>query len=74
MTFNPGPKSTSAKVIFSHKIKKTSNPHVNFNNNPVKQGQFQKHLRYVYLDGKLDLYEYLQNMLKKINKTIRLIT
>ena len=39
------------KVIFSCKIKKTSHPSLNFNNNTVKQVQFQKHLA-VYLDDK----------------------
>ena len=39
------------EVIFSRKIKKTSHPPLNFNNNSVKQVQFQKYLG-VYLEGK----------------------
>ena len=34
--------------------------------------QFQKHLG-IYLDGKLDFHEHLQNMFKKVNKTISLL-
>ena len=56
MTFNPDPKVHG--VIFFHKIKKTSHPPLNFNNNSVKQVQFQEHLR-LYLDGKLDFCEHL---------------
>ena len=64
MTINPDPKKQAQKVIFSRKTKKTSHPPLNFNNNTVQQVQFQKHLG-VYLDGKLDFPEHLQNMLKK---------
>ena len=53
-------------------MKKTSHSPPNFNNNSVKQVQFQKHLG-VYLEGKLDIREHLQNMFKKINKTISLL-
>ena len=72
MTFNPEPNKQAQKVIFSRKIKKTSHPPLNFNNNSVKHVQFQKHLG-VYLNGKLDFHEHLQNMFKKINKTISLL-
>ena len=51
MTFNPDPNKQAQEVIFSRKIKKTSQPPLNFNNNSVKQVQFQKHLR-VYLDDR----------------------
>ena len=34
--------------------------------------QFQKHLD-IYLDGKLDFREHLQDMFKKISKTISLL-
>ena len=58
MTFNPDPNKQAQEFIFSRKIKKTSNPPLNFNNNSVKQVQFQKHLG-VYLDDKLDFREHL---------------
>ena len=69
MTFNPDPNKQAQEVIFSRKTKKISHPPLNFSNNSVQQVQFQKHLG-VYLDGKLDFREHLQNMFKKINKTI----
>ena len=72
MTFNPDANKQAQEVIFSRKIKKTSHPPLNFNNNSVKHVQFQKHLG-VYLNGKLDFHEHLQNMFKKINKTISLL-
>ena len=40
MNFNPDPKKQAQEVVFSHKIKKTSHPPLNFNNNSVKQVQF----------------------------------
>ena len=70
--FNPDPNKDAREVIFSCKIKKTSHPPLNFNNNSVQQVKFQKHLG-VYLVGKLDFPELLQNMFKKINKTISLL-
>ena len=49
MTFNHDHNKQAQEVIFSRKIKKTSHPQINFNNNSVKQEQFQKQLG-VYLD------------------------
>ena len=59
--FKPNP---AKQFIFYSKIKKTFHPPLNFNNNPVKQVLFQKHLR-VYLDGKLNFREHLQNIFKR---------
>ena len=53
LTFNP-----AQGVIFSPKTKKILHPPLNFNNNPVQQLQFQKHLG-VYLDGKFNFCEHL---------------
>ena len=61
MTFSPDPNKQAQEVIFSRKIKKTSSPPVNFNNNSVHQIQFQKHMG-VYLGDKLDFREHLQNI------------
>ena len=71
MTFNPDPNKQAQEVIFSPKIRKTSHPPLTFNNNSVKQVQFQKHLG-DYLDSRLNFREHLQNMFNKINKTISL--
>ena len=72
MIFNPDLKKQAQEVILSRKIRKTSHPPLTFNNNSVKQVQFQKHLG-VYLDSRLDFREHLQNMFNKINKTISLL-
>ena len=72
MTFNPDLNKQAQEVIFSHKTKKTSHPSLNINNNSVQQVPFQKRLG-VHLGGKLYFREYLQNMFKKINKTISLL-
>ena len=69
MTFNPDPNKQTQEVIFSRKIKTTSHPPINFNNNSVKQVQFQKH-KTINLDGKLDFRKPIQNNFKKGNKTI----
>ena len=71
MTFSPDPNKQAQEVFFSCKTKKTSHPPLNYNNT-VQQVQFQKHLG-IYLDGKLDFHEHLQNMFKKVNKTISLL-
>ena len=57
---------------FANRWKKTSHHPLKFDNNSVKQIQFQKHWG-VYLEGKLDCHEHLQNMFKNVNKTIRLL-
>ena len=73
MTFNPDSNKQVQEVIISRKTKKTSYAPLNFNNNTVQQVQFQKYLS-VYLDCKSDFREHLQNMFKKINKTISLLS
>ena len=70
MTLNPDPNKQTQEVIFSRKIKKTSQPPVNFNTNPVKQVQFQKHLG-IYLDDRL-IREHFRNIFKMVNRTISL--
>ena len=72
MTFNPDFNKQAQEVIFSRKIRKTSHPPLTFNNNSVKQVQFQKHLG-VYLDSRLDFREHFQNTFNKTNKTIGLL-
>ena len=59
--FQPDANKKAQEIIFSRKVKKTSQPPLNFNNNSVKQVQFQKH-QGIYLDGNLDFPEHLQNM------------
>ena len=45
ITFNPDPNKQTQEVIFSCKIKKTSQPPLNFRNNSVKQVQFERLFR-----------------------------
>ena len=45
---------------------------MNFNDNFVKQAQFKKNLS-ACLDDKLDFRKHLQNMFKKVSKTISLL-
>ena len=66
------PTKKHKKLFFSSKIKKASHSPLTFHNNSVQQVQFQKRLG-VYLDGKLDFHEHVQNMFKTINKTISLL-
>ena len=68
MSFNTNPNKQAQEVIFPRKIEKPSYPPPNFNNDPVKQVLFQKHLD-VYLYSKFDFREHLQNMFKKVVET-----
>ena len=72
--FQPWPQQTSARVIFSRKIKKTSHPPLTteLQLNSVKHEQFQKPFG-VFLEDKLDFREHLRNIFKKINRTISLL-
>ena len=72
MIFNSDPNKQVQEIIFSRKIKKASYAPLKFNNNSVKQVQFQKHFG-VYLENKLDFREHLRNIFEKVNRTIRLL-
>ena len=73
LIFNPDPRKQAQEVIFSRKTQKMSHLPLNFNNNTVQKVQFQKHLC-VYLDGKLDFREHLQNIFKKKQRNNQFIT
>ena len=53
MNFNPDPFKQAQEVLFYRKIKSQNHPCLYFNNNPVNQTPFQKHLG-MYFDPKLD--------------------
>ena len=72
MSFNPNPSKQAQEVIFSRKIKKLSHPSLVFNSNNVLQTSSQKHLG-ITLDVKLTFGERLNNVLNKVNKTIKTI-
>ena len=69
MNFNPDRSKQTKEVIFSRKLKKTTNPPLLFNNNIVSQVSSQKHLG-VILDVKLAYEEHLKNVFNKTIKTI----
>ena len=70
--FNPDPSKQAQEVIFPRKLQKTNHNQVYFNDNSVKQVPSQKHIG-IYLDTKLNFQEHLNNVLSKVNKTIRLL-
>ena len=72
MSFKPDPSKQGQEVILPKKLQKTNHNQVYFNHNSVKQVPPQKHLG-VYLDTKLNFQEHLNNIISKVNKTIRLL-
>ena len=72
MSFKPDPSEQAQEVILSRKVQKANHNQVYFNHNSVKQVPPQKHLG-VYLDTKLNFQEHLNNIISKVNKTIRLL-
>ena len=72
MSFKPDPSKQAQEVILSRKLQKANHNQVYFNHNSVKQVPPQKHLG-VYVDTKLNFQEHLNNIISKVNKTIRLL-
>ena len=69
MRFDPDIKKQGQEVIFSQKLQKS-----NYLSLPplVTQSEIKKHLR-KFLDSELDFKEHIQNVLKKVSKTIGLL-
>ena len=67
MIFNPDLDKQAQKVIFSRKIKKLLYPTLLFNNIPLNNSLFQKHLGFT-LDIKLNFSEHLKSITKKKKK------
>ena len=78
MIFNPDLSKQAQKLIFRRKIKKLLNPILLFNNIPLSNSLFQKHLG-LTLDIKLNFSEHIKkyyqkiHITKKINKTMGLL-
>ena len=72
MIFNPDLSKQAQEVIFSRKIKKLLHPTLLFNNIPLSNSLFQKHLG-LTLDIKLNFSEHIKSITKKISKTIALL-
>ena len=67
MIFNPDLSKQAQEVIFSRKIKKLLHPTLFFNNIPLNNSLFQKHLG-LTLDIKLNFSEHIKSITKKISK------
>ena len=72
MIFNPDLSKQAQEVIFSRKIKKLLHPTLLFNNIPLSNSLFQKHLG-LTLDIKLNFSEHIKSITRKISKTMGLL-
>ena len=64
ISFKPDSSKQAQEVIFSRKIKKPNHPELIFNNIPVNQTSYQKHLG-MFLDNKLNFGEHLKYITNK---------
>ena len=69
MIFNPDLSKQVQEVIFSRKTKKLLYPTFLFNNIPLNNSLFQKHLGST-LDIKLNFWEHIKSITKKISETM----
>ena len=72
MSFNPDVSKQAQEVIFSRKQAKSVHPDLVFNNTPVHQTHYQKHLG-VYLDMKLKFKLHIKEHFSKAMKGICII-
>ena len=72
MVFNLDPNKLATEVIFSHKRNSVPQPIISFNNTPVMNVPFHKHLG-LTLDSKLNFSQHLQERFSKANRGIGLI-
>ena len=72
MNFNLDPSKQAQELLFSRKTSSKPYPSLNFNDNPVHQGQLQKHLG-LFLNPKLSFDKHIQCILIKTRKIIGLI-
>ena len=72
MIFNPDLSKQAQEVIFGTKIKKLLHPTLLFNNIPLNNSLFQKHLG-LTLDIELNFSEHIKSITKKISKTMGLL-
>ena len=65
MIFNPALTKQAQDVILSRKTKKKLHPSLSFNNMPLKNSIFQKHLR-LTLDARLNFLEHIKDITQKV--------
>ena len=70
MNFSHDPGKEAQKVISSRKLQNENHNQVYFNQNSAKQVSSQKHIG-IYLNTKLNFQEHVNNIISKVNKTIR---
>ena len=64
MSFNPDLSKQVQEVVFSRKTHKINHPKVSFNNSPVVQSTYQKHLGQ-YFDEKLNLSHHIKEKVSR---------
>ena len=72
MIFNSDLTNQAQKVTLSREIRKLSHPSLSFNNIPIKNIMFPKHLG-LTLDVNLNLFKYIKNITQKCSKAIGLL-
>ena len=72
MNFNPDPNRQAQEIIFSRKKTASLHPVVQFDNRPVKSTPIHKYLGNM-LDSNLSYKHHIKFILKKVNKTVRLL-
>ena len=72
MLFNPDPNKPVQEVLFPRKNKVQVHPTINLNNIQVERTSYQKHLG-ILLDEKVNLKQYTDSAIPKINKGISVI-
>ena len=72
MVFNPDLSKQVQEIVFSCKTHKISHPKVNFNNSPVVESTYQKHLG-LHLDEKLNFSHHIKEKISKAYKGTRVI-
>ena len=72
MVFNPDRSKPAQEVIFSRKKQVQVHLNISFNNIQVERAPYQKHLGLI-LDEKLNLKQYIDSAISKVNKGISII-
>ena len=72
MSFNPDLSKQVQETVCSRKTHKISYPKVNFNNSPVVQSTYQKHLG-LYLDQKLNFSYHIKQKISRAYRGIGVI-
>ena len=72
MIFNPDPSKQAQEIVFSRKANASNHGTVYFNNVPVIRENIQKHLG-LFLDSKLNVFDYTNEKIKKATKGVNVV-